>query len=238
MDKGKPQDGIVSRYINRPISRSVTRVLLKFPITPTAWTLTILVFPIAGAFAMTRGSYWVFVAGTILYQIHSILDGCDGEIARAKNLQSVRGRRIDNWCDHAGTFLMVICLGIGLFRNHTISDSWQTFYLVEGIAAAILLAANEIMLGGFWRSESDAESSALDSTLYPRHREMMRRSGIPFLGERVSWWLVQMTKRDVSLFAFMLLAIIGWPQWILHLLCLFAVISLALASKTRFGPAR
>jgi phosphatidylglycerophosphate synthase len=237
MDKGKPQDGVISRYFNRPISRSVTRVLLRFPITPTAWTLMILVFPIAGALIMTRGDYWGFVIGTILYQIHSILDGCDGEIARAKNLQSERGRRIDNWCDHAGTFLMVICLGIGMFRNHAISDSWRTFYLVEGFATAILLAANEIMLAGF-SGEDEAESSAFDTALYPRHREMIRRSGIPFLGESVSSLLVQMTKRDVSLFAFMFLAILGCPQWILHLLCVFAVISLALASKTRFIRSR
>jgi hypothetical protein len=237
MDKGKPQDGIVSRYLNRPISRLVTRALLKFPITPTAWTLMILVFPIAGALIMTRGDYWGFVIGTILYQIHSILDGCDGEIARAKNLPSERGRRIDNWCDHGGTFLMVICLGIGLSRNHTVSDSCRMFYLVEGFTTAILLAANEIILAGMDR-EDEVESGAFDNALYPRHREMIRRLGIPFLRGRVGWWLVQMTKRDVSLFAFMLLAIIGWPQWILHLLCLFGVISLAFASKTRFIRAR
>jgi phosphatidylglycerophosphate synthase len=237
MEKGKPQDGVVSRYINRPISRSVTRVLLKFPITPTGWTLLILIFPIAGAFALTLGTYGGFVIGTILYQIHSILDGCDGEIARAKNLQSERGKRIDNWCDHAGTFLMVICLGIGMYRNPAVSDPLKIFYLVEGFITAVLLAANEIMLAGFNRDE-EAESTAFDSALYPRHREMMRGSGIPFLGERVSWWLVQLTKRDVSLFAFMLLAIVGWPQSILHLLCVFAVISLALASKTRFIRSR
>jgi phosphatidylglycerophosphate synthase len=233
MEKGKPQDGLVSRYINRPISRAVTSVLLKFPITPTAWTLIILIFPLAGAVAMTGGNYWGFVVGTILYQIHSILDGCDGEIARAKNLESQRGKQIDNWCDHAATFLMTICLGIGLFRNDALPDSWRTFYLVEGFAAAALLAANEIMLAGF-DSEQEIESSAL----YPRHREMMRRAGIPFFGETLSWWLVQITKRDVSLLAFMLLAIVGWPQWILHLCCIFGVVSLTIASKARFIRAR
>ena len=136
MDQGKPQDGIVSRYINRPISRSVTRVLLKFPITPTAWTLAILIFPLVGAVALTRGTYTSFVFGTLMYQIHSVLDGCDGEIARAKNLASRRGKQIDNWCDHAATFLLAICLGIGL----------SNFYLIEGIAASILLATNEMML--------------------------------------------------------------------------------------------
>jgi phosphatidylglycerophosphate synthase len=235
-DKGKPQDGIVSRYINRPISRSVTRVLLQLPVTPTAWTLVILVFPLAGAAALTRGNYVGFVLGTILYQVHSVLDGCDGEIAQAKNLQSERGKRIDSWCDHAATFLMAICLGIGMFRNHAISDSWQTFYLVEGVAAAILLAANEVMFARV-NVEQKAESNALEETLYPRHREMMRRSGIPFFGEKVSWWLVQLTKRDVALLAFVILALIGRAQWILHLLSAFALISLTLASKVRFARA-
>ena len=35
---GKSQDGFVSRYLNRPISRVVTRLLLRFPTTPNAWT--------------------------------------------------------------------------------------------------------------------------------------------------------------------------------------------------------
>jgi phosphatidylglycerophosphate synthase len=192
--------------------------------------LIILIFPVTGAFALMRGDYWGFVAGTILYQIHSILDGCDGEIARAKNLASKRGKQIDNWCDHAALFLLAICLGIGMFRIDAISDWWRTFYLIEGMTAAILLAANEIVLAGF-DSEQEGESSAL----YPRHREMMRRS---FLGEQVGSWLAHMTKRDVALFVFLLLAIIGWPQWILHLCCVFGVISLALSSKTRFIRAR
>ncbi len=224
MEKGKPQDGIVSRYLNRPISRALTRVLLKVPITPTAWTLVIFVFPIGGALALARGSYWGFVIGTILYQVHSILDGCDGEIARAKNLQSERGERIDNWCDHAATFLLAVCLGIGL----------SGFYIVEGIAAAVMLVANELMLAG----NNQEGTSAIDETLYPRHREMMRKSGISFLGEPTIRWLVQLTKRDVAIFVFLLLAIAGAPQWILHLLCVFAVISLTLASKARFSRAR
>src|SRR4029453_14601208 len=36
---GKSQDGIVSKFLNRPISRAITRLLLKLPITPNPWTI-------------------------------------------------------------------------------------------------------------------------------------------------------------------------------------------------------
>src|SRR5205814_10414680 len=34
---GKSQDGIASKLSNRPISRVITRLLLKLPLTPTGW---------------------------------------------------------------------------------------------------------------------------------------------------------------------------------------------------------
>jgi phosphatidylglycerophosphate synthase len=227
---GKSQDGLVSRFINRRVSRLVTRLLLKLPITPSGWTLVILVLPVAGAFALVRGDYWGFVIGMIVYEIYSVLDGCDGEIARAKYLESEAGSRLDNLCDHAGNLLMVVCLGIGLFRSQAIANPWRTFYLVEGIVAAILIAANEALLLASG-CEANMKSNLLGGTLYPRHRALIRGSGILFLGEKFSWWLTQMTKRDVALFVFVILGIISRPPWILHLICAFALISLILASK-------
>src|SRR5205085_5756331 len=35
---GKSQDGMVSRYLNRPLSRTVSRYLLRFDVAPTALT--------------------------------------------------------------------------------------------------------------------------------------------------------------------------------------------------------
>jgi hypothetical protein len=79
---GKSQDGVVSRFINRPISRIISRVLLKFPITPNAWTMLILILPLVACVFLVRGDYAGFVLGTALFQIYNIFDGCDGEIAR------------------------------------------------------------------------------------------------------------------------------------------------------------
>jgi phosphatidylglycerophosphate synthase len=226
----KSQDGFVSRYLNRPISRVVTRALLRFSITPTAWTLLIFPIAIAASLILLHGTYWSFLWGLVLFHVYSVLDGCDGEIARAKYLESEDGRRLDNLCDQAGNLLMVVCLGIGLFRSQAIADPWRIFYLVEGIVAAILIAANEALLlaSGY---EANMKSNLLSSTLYLRHQALIRRSGILFFGEKFSWWLIQMTKRDVALFVFVILAIISRPPWILHLLSAFALISLILVSK-------
>ena len=62
---GKSQDGLVSRFINRPVSRWISRALLKTPITPSAWTLSIFLLPLAGAAFLTRGDYASVIVGLL-----------------------------------------------------------------------------------------------------------------------------------------------------------------------------
>jgi phosphatidylglycerophosphate synthase len=221
--RGKSQDGLVSRFINRPISRSISRLLLKTPITPSAWTLAIFVLPLIGAVFLARGDYVSVVAGLLLFQIYSILDGCDGEIARAKYLESQRGRQLDDWCDILGNLLLVVSLGYGL----SLQPQFGSFYFVEGIIVAILIMANELLL-----LFPAPITTKTDSVLYPRHQAMVERSGLLFFGERFVWWLMQLTKHDVALLAFFLLAMAGGPGWILHLLGVVAAISSLLALES------
>ncbi|MEY2496800.1 MAG: hypothetical protein QOD12_356 [Verrucomicrobiota bacterium] len=224
---GKSQDGFVSRYLNRPISRTVTRLLLRFPTTPNAWTLFICPIPVVASLILLQGTYWAFFWGLVLYQIFSVLDGCDGEIARAKFLESERGRRLDDLCDIASNVLLVLGLGFGLSNFH--GHAW--FYVVEGILAALLIGANEFLLARQKLGENAAAS--LGGALYPRHRELVERSGILRLGERSTYWLIQLTKRDVAVLGFVFLAAVGLPSLILHLLFAVAAISLGLALRAR-----
>lgn len=234
---GKSQDGFVSRYLNRPISRALTRLLLRFPTTPNAWTLFISPIPIAAFFVLLQGTYWSFLWGLILFQVFSVLDGCDGEIARAKYLESERGRRLDDFCDVLSNILLVAGLGCGLSRQaiHAGSSGW--FYLVEGLAAAALIAVNEFLLARRKPDGDAAQAPSLGGALYARHRELVERSGMLRLGEPFAYWAMQLTKRDVAVLFFVFLAAIGQPAWILHLLFAVTAISLALAAKA-FRPRR
>ena len=145
-DSGKSQDGFVSRYLNRPISRVVTRLLLRFPTTPNAWTLFIFPIPIVAALILINGTYGSFLWGLVLFQVFSVLDGCDGEIARAKFLESERGRQLDGLCDILSNILLVVGLGFGLSRQANQAGSSGWFYLVEGLMAAGLIGLNEFLL--------------------------------------------------------------------------------------------
>ena len=223
----KPQDGFISRFLNRPISRRVTGVLLKFPIAPNAFTITIFVFPLIATVFLVRGDYLSLVIGAAIFQVFSILDGCDGEIARSKNLESKFGERLDNVCDFLASLLYVLALGLGLHR-------WT-----EGIICAALITINEWLLrystGRMW-----ADSSALNESFYERHHGMIEHSGLIGLGERFVWWLFQLTKRDMALFVFFALALLGYANWILNLWTIVAAASVILSgiAAIRFGSAK
>lgn len=219
---GKPQDGLVSRWLNRPISRAVSRRLLPFPITPNGWTCAILIFPLIATLLVARGGYLSILFGTLVYHLHSILDGCDGEIARAKYLESPRGKHIDDFCDISGALFFVVGLGVGLSRGG------NYFYLDEGVICALLIATNEILLRLPSAQQTETPAAGLSDAYYPRHRQMIQNSGITVIGDKLVWLVVQATKRDVGILIFVLLALCGIAQWILHLWTGTTVLSFSL----------
>src|SRR5881397_720905 len=213
----KPQDGFVSRVLNRPISRRITHLLLKFPIHPNAWTISIFVLPLIACVFLVRGDYGSIVVGAAIFQVFSILDGCDGEIARAKNLESKFGERLDYFCDFVASLLYVLALGLGLHRSS------------EGIVCAVLITANECFLRA-GRSQSAIAPSELHESFYARHHVMIGHSGLLNLGERFVWWLFQLTKRDMAVVVFLVLALLGLANWILHLWTIVAAATLVLSA--------
>jgi hypothetical protein len=213
----KPQDGFVSRFVNRPISSRVTRLLMKFPIHPNAFTASIFILPIAAGVFLLQGDYLSVLVGAAIFQVFSILDGCDGEIARARNLESKFGERLDNVCDFLGSLVYVVALGTGLH------------HFKEGGACALLITANELVL----RWGTDAKRMASEDfheSFYARHHGMIGHSGLLGLGERFVWWLFQLTKRDVAIFFFLVLALLNLGGWILHLWMIAAGASLVIST--------
>jgi phosphatidylglycerophosphate synthase len=227
---GKSQDGLVSRYLNRPISRAITRLVLRFPASANAWTWLIFPIPVAAAFLLARGTYSSLVWGLILFQIFSVLDGCDGEIARAKFMESDSGRRLDDLFDVLSNILLALGLAFGLRHAH---QRFGALYLAEGISTAGLIAISEWLLARGTRTAIVPSPNLLGGALYPRHRALIERSGILRFGEKFASLLVQLTKRDVAVLFFVLLAAVGWPSAILHLLFIVAAVTLGFTFKAR-----
>jgi phosphatidylglycerophosphate synthase len=215
---GKSQDGMVAKFLNRPISRVITRLLLKLPITPNAWTiLTFALAPVAFVF-LVRGDYTGFLAGTALFQLINILDGCDGEIARAKYLDSERGRRLDAFCDFVANLIFVLCVGIGLFRQASVSTNMGFVYLLESLITFFIMAGG---IGRFLMPLLARDTPRVVS----RRQEDFNLAG-RFFGRALTAFIYQITQRDVIYFVFLLLAIAGRASWILHIFFAFSVITL------------
>ncbi len=98
-------DGLVSRYLNRRVSTLVSTYLCSY-LSPNQATLLSFFL---GLFAALVA--WFHTAlGGFLYQLHSILDGVDGEIARATLRQSRFGGLLDSVLDRYVDFLFLSVL--------------------------------------------------------------------------------------------------------------------------------
>jgi CDP-L-myo-inositol myo-inositolphosphotransferase len=128
----KPTDGPVARYLNRPISTKITRYLLKTDISPNQISFFSFILSLIAAALFFFGSYIALVAGAVLVQISSIIDGCDGEVARLKHKENDFGGWFDAVLDrYADAFLL-----FGL-TYHTFTHSGNVLYLVIGFLAII-----------------------------------------------------------------------------------------------------
>ena len=219
---GKSQDGIVSRLINRPISRAVTRFLLKLPISPNACTICVASLSLLAFAFLIRGDYLGFVAGMAMFQLLNILDGCDGEIARAKYLESERGVRLDAFCDLVTNLLFIPCLGIGLFRQEGLSEPRRLTYLLESLVAVCLIAGRAATYAiGLMAKDTSRQPDRRDGRAIVGSSER-------FFGQKLTALLVQLTKRDVIFFGFFLLALANLAAWVVHIIFGFAVVTLFL----------
>ena len=141
----KLSDGPVSRYLNRPVSAKIARHLVKTNITPNQVSFVSFFLCVIAAALFFEGSVFTLLAGGVLAQIASIIDGCDGEIARLKYQITDFGGWFDAVLDrYADAFLLFgltyhlfaptgnllhLCIGflaiIGSFMNSYTADKYD-----------------------------------------------------------------------------------------------------------------
>jgi len=128
----KTSDGPVSRHLNRPISILISKYLLKKRITPNQITFFAFMLSVIGAFFFFLEGYTNLLIGGILAQISSIIDGCDGEIARLKFQTSEFGGWYDAVLDrYADAFLL---FGLTYYSYFLVENF---LYLLVGFLALI-----------------------------------------------------------------------------------------------------
>ena len=137
----KPTDHNLARF-NRRMSLPISVVLLRTPITANQFSIGLLFLGLYSAWLFSIGSYVTGLAGAALSLAASILDGCDGEIARLKYQESDFGCWLETVTDYTYYLAIFVGLTVGSVRY----TGMRGFYVVGGLALMGLGAAFLLLL--------------------------------------------------------------------------------------------
>ncbi|MDX2020391.1 MAG: CDP-alcohol phosphatidyltransferase family protein [Deltaproteobacteria bacterium] len=146
----KPIDGFISRNLNRYMSLFCSSLLVRTGITPNMVTISIGCLGLVAAFMVGQGQpWWMLALAGLLFQVQSVLDGCDGEIARLTYTFSDRGQWLDTVGDDVTNY--AFCFGLAYGQAVVLGRSdlmaFGALTLAVQVAMSFLLYRRMIRMG-------------------------------------------------------------------------------------------
>lgn len=202
----KASDGVVSRRFNRPVSQRISALLLHIPgIRPGHLTAVTALLGLLMFATFVLDGYAGLVLGGILFHVASVVDGVDGEIARATFRESRRGAVLDTTVDMATNLLFYLGVTIALTRlygaHHALVGGWCVLLGLIGLFIIRRLVAKA----------GEAGSYDIVKTHYRRRYP----EGVP---NRIVQFTIAITSRDFFAFGNALIILAGAGQAVTFLL--------------------
>lgn len=110
----KPSDGLVSRYLNRPVSTRLSMILAPLGLPADLLSLVSAGLGFFGAWLLGGGSA---IGGALALHACSVLDGVDGEVARLRLRATPRGALLDGVLDRLVDTAAMAALGVWALRR-------------------------------------------------------------------------------------------------------------------------
>jgi phosphatidylglycerophosphate synthase len=141
------------RRISLPLSLLVART----PVRPWQITTLGLAAGLTGAGFLATGAYHLGIVGGILAMVAKLLDAMDGEVARAKGMDSRAGYVADGLVDRVRDTAVIVGLGVGAYRHGSPTALMWTLGAVIGYLLFFYVSA---AFPAHWReirSEADLD---------------------------------------------------------------------------------
>ncbi len=137
----KDTDATVARF-NRSISVPISVALIRTPLTANQLSVMLVAVGFYSGWLFSIGSYWPGVLAGFLSLAASILDGCDGEIARLKYQESALGCWIETFGDYS--YYIAIFAGITVGAVH--QTGFEIFYWIGALALTATLVTFALLI--------------------------------------------------------------------------------------------
>ena len=196
----KSFEGPVDALINWRFSMRITRVLARrsLALTPNHVTIAAIAIGLFASLLASHGGYARVAFAGVLLEFNSILDSCDGELARLRYQYSKLGQWLDNLSDDIVDNLFLIAVGHGL------GGIWATLGLLA--AGGRLLVSIVTYVSVYRRTGTgdvfafrwwfETDKATADDVYDPK---------------AITTWLRSFGRRDTFVFVWMIACLLGFP---------------------------
>ncbi len=215
----KAFEGPVDALINWRFSMRITRVVARWPlsVTPNQVTVFAILVGLAAGYVASLGGYAAIAIAGVMFQLNSILDSVDGELARLRVQYSKLGQWLDNVSDEIVDNAFTVCVGWAL------GGIWLPIAL--GAAGGRLINAIVVFTDVYRRTGTG------DVFAFRWWFEKESASAVEIYDPRsIVTWLRSLGRRDTYVFLWSIACVVGFPYWVIGHAAVIAAMYVVLLS--------
>ena len=251
----KPQDNALTRYLYRPISLPLTKLLVWTRISPNQVSMFVGLVVALGCYLSAQANMSYVIAGTAIILAGQYLDCCDGEIARVKLLSSRFGAWLDTIVDELSSVGYMAAIGwhchqyfgrnyfgdlgldpwITMMTIGVITYGWSMYCIYYNIIVAVGSANSQDYVGKFDVVPGDAPNSV---RLRPATPTAIATKDLPPWLAFLATYAPYIVRRDFITILTLVLAVLHLTQISFLLLAAGGVVTAVIVTKDHISLRR
>jgi phosphatidylglycerophosphate synthase len=202
----------VAREINKRISLPISLILTKLRISPNTITVCNIFIGLCAGIGAAGVTYKGVLLGALLFQIASIIDGCDGEVAKLTYRTSKFGQYIDSISDNLS--LAAFLTGM-MIHQYRITHSIHAF-VVGGAIIVGTLSLLAIMSEYLKKYTNSASFVTYDKQFLQK----LSPDKVPTIVLLLIKYFKLLFKKDLFSLMFLVFAVFGILHWWFYIMAL------------------
>ncbi|MBI4211452.1 MAG: CDP-alcohol phosphatidyltransferase family protein [Deltaproteobacteria bacterium] len=217
--------GPIARFLNKRISLPISMVLSKLWISPNAITcFNMLLGALSGVLIADGKDYFIILMGATLFQMASVIDGCDGEVAKLTFRSTKFGEYIDTISDN----LSLVSLLAGIIGGSWRHSHSEVGFIVGGIWVVLTLIVLGLIITMLRRYSDSGSLAVFEREIL----EQYYRVAHPVVRWFISFgrYLLKKDVMSFSVFAFALFGVMYWWLYAAVIVTAFGAVILTMMS--------